>query len=342
MTTSFYKHMAKKFPVGKITERTVTDIKLNHELRTDDEAVDYLIRNDPMKFVSQALSGLEYKEVFLSLDITTDFFDRLGSTIPVYCNPRLHGFSRIVSAALIEYGILDEECYSYNQHQLVIDEVCANSGGLTSLNARIGFECSLHIQSYNQYTGELFVIGHAINHNVTLSDLDGHEIVGKIGCIALPVDSSVQTWIECLVDSILDHQNGNKKMAFFNSFAAMDQIIQRFYRGLFEFYLSKSRRGITDELRRKVKKYANDNRRLDEKLDDVAKELGISDFGKMQCRAKYKELTTTRDSIAHGGMYDLSTLDMGGVYITVFSLLVTLFNAANVEQSGWGLVVSKR
>lgn len=119
---------------------------------------------------------------------------------------------------------------------------------------------------------------------------------------------NISEWQTYLIESCVNYQMGNKKMAFFNAFASLDKFIELMYERIFDMYVENYKKykkidnAADDELKYKIRKFANVNRRLiDEKLTDCYKEcVSLSTTNFKEIKKQLNDLEKMRNTIAHG------------------------------------------
>lgn len=101
---------------------------------------------------------------------------------------------------------------------------------------------------------------------------------------------------------------GNDCTSFFNAFASLDKFIELMYERIFDMYVENYKKykkidnAADDELKYKIRKFANVNRRLiDEKLTDCYKEcVSLSTTNFKEIKKQLNDLEKMRNTIAHG------------------------------------------
>lgn len=155
----------------------------------------------------------------------------------------IKGFSRINYLKLCEYGILDYP------DQLVNDITTS------------GYEIDLHIESYNNMSGEVKLSGSFLGGKTGILSAEYNDNVVELEVCGIEKETETPSWVEYLFESCYDIENGNNKMAFFNVSAAFDNFINIIHEYMFDYYLEKYKvcgnENIKEEIKEKIRMFSN-------------------------------------------------------------------------------------
>ena len=148
-------------------------------------------------------------------------------------------------------------------------------------------------------------------------------------------EEQIPLWQEYILSSYIFYQLGNKRMAFFNAFAAIDQCIEIMYELLFEVYLEMSKytfcSDVSEEAKEHIRKrydlYQKKERRLiNDKLKDCLKTISLEkDYS--QFIEKLNEFEKIRNRIAH--CEDVKNLESSEDYINLMWLVLEFLSKTN-------------
>lgn len=151
----------------------------------------------------------------------------------------------------------------------------------------------------------------------------------------------IPLWQEYILSSFVFYHLGNKRMAFFNAFAAIDQCIEIMYELLFTVYLSMVKYTLCSDVSAEAKEYIlkrydlyqkKERRLIDEKLKDCLKAISLEkDYS--QFIEKLNEFEKIRNKIAH--CENVEDLESSEDYINLMWLVLELLsktNGKNVED----------
>lgn len=156
-------------------------------------------------------------------------------------------------------------------------------------------------------------------------------------CTAYAVykEEPIPLWQEYILSSFIFYQLGNKRMAFFNAFAAIDQCIEIMYELLFGVYREMLKytccSDVSEEAKEHIDKRHNlyqkkERRLIDEKLKDCLKTISLKkDYS--QFIEKLNEFEKIRNGIAH--CEDVKNLESSEDYINLMWLVLELLSKTN-------------
>ena len=158
---------------------------------------------------------------------------------------------------------------------------------------------------------------------------------------AIYEDEQIPLWQEYILSSFIFYQLGNKRMAFFNAFATIDQCIEIMYESLFRVYLSMVKYTLCSDVSEDAKEYIikrydlyqkKERRLIDEKLKDCLKTIPLEkDYS--QFIEKLSEFEKIRNKIAH--CENVKDLEYSEDYINLMWLVLELLsktNGKNIED----------
>lgn len=185
----------------------------------------------------------------------------------------------------------------------------------------LGFESNTNIIEHDKCL--VHVIGNLSLRGINLYDIDNlFTPIARLRVEGIE-DSSIiekECWLDYLLTSIINYEKENYILAFFNLFAGFDAFIEGVNKKIFLYYLENytrlkngeyiliNRKSIGDDVQEyltgEIKKFANDSRRLNDKLMNILSALGINKDDRkdtlLYAGENFKQREKIRNAIAHG------------------------------------------
>ncbi|MVX64221.1 hypothetical protein GKZ28_11020 [Clostridium chromiireducens] len=276
-----------------------------------------IIKEDSLEFLINTLPYITSETTRNRIFIESNDDIRICDRMQIFSSIDLEEYRRLLNVNLNDYGIDikgEEELVKSNSYE---------------------FNIKLDINDYSEFGSKVNLVGMFEGDCSNIIWIDQEwDFISILDVDGIRNDIDVPSWCEYLIDGCLDIYRKNNKMAFFNLFAALDNLINVIHEGIFEYYLNMCIRcGIQEVFKEKIRCFSNKTKNLNLKLTDVMKELklDIKDFETLKSWKKYSEV---RDKIAHGGTYE-DKHDINEVAYTIIMLIYSLILQKNVEKTEW-------
>ena len=307
------------------------------------------LREQPLTVVNQLIPYIKTKNIEREASMNTDDDNyRELSTVNIYDDLHIKQFSIITSVDDLEYIFTD----------------C--SGNLLS-EMEMGVESK--IAYYGSHSGDIRVEGKygrpTFQPDLTLLDLEWSVDI-KINCKIMGIlrEDDIPSWVYYLVEGCVNYNDDNINIGIFNIFAALDNFIENMNVNILDYYLSNYTR-ILDEikskypkdmeyqldaksyLKDKIKRYCRDTRRLDEKLKDIMKEVGIkgdnSGFSKLlnMWKSEFKSIEKYRNRIAHGELCNEYDVDFAACLYFILTIILSILHVRDFEKDEWQYIIER-
>lgn len=307
-----------------------SDDKSNKEIITE------LFHAKPLVVINQLIPHIVSKEkeqkASLNLD-TEDFREKV--VFPFTISFTASEFNIITDVGLPSLDFIDSDGNDVNQfinHEVELDRFNYLSK-------------DIHLKGK-------FVQDESVSHNA-FDYLDKFVSVYVTGVLA---DELIPSWVEYLIEGCINIQYKNNKMALFNIFASLDNFIEVLNEEIFNYYLenynkvikgfsitSEDKADISEFLKKKIKVFGKDNRKIIEKLRDALREVGINgknnDFKSMYALIKkVDDISDIRNKIGHGKKV-VDHFDVGDVLYTVLTVIFSTISHVDFEKNDWGKII---
>ena len=218
---------------------------------------------------------------------------------------------------------------------------------------------------YNHLSGEIFLKG-KFSYNSEVDSLilfdDYLEKYIEIDVSGLLKNDNIPSWIQYLIEGCINLEYKNKKMAFFNIFAAFDNFIELMNKKIFDYYVEyyyehiktyktynpswkqEELEEVKEYLKDKIKKYGKETRRIEDKLRDPLKEIEISgnnlNFKDMfSLVGKFSAIEKMRNTIGHGSKVE-DDIDVGSALYIVLTIILSVLLYRDMESNQWKNITS--
>lgn len=315
---------------------------------TKTEFLILVLNEEPFIILNAILPYIKDKQVFKDIKNINTKDDYRNYQFPIYDDLKINGFSIITD--------IDEP--------IIIDES----------ESWIGNVVKFQIKYCDLFDKKVYFEGTFVREN-DISAWDIEEAGLKLLCNVSGIveDESIPTFIEYLLEACINIKYKNNKMAFLNLFASFDNFIELLYEKTFEFFINKYssykeflKEQIIDELsekelsnyevvfkevftsiecdlKKKIRNFANQNRRLiDEKLISVLKEVEIhknknyANFNKIV--SEMKEIENKRNSIAHGEKVEVEE-EIGEIVYKILTIMFSIIYEQDFSLNEWSEIL---
>jgi hypothetical protein len=238
---------------------------------------------------------------------------------------RLENYSRILSVDLVEYGIIIDQDDPANSD---LSQELGEGSLKLDIMAVNGFNCSVTLRGY--VTG-----GHG-----TFDVLEWWNLSADLEIYGIKKGDKTPHWIELLVDSALHAESGNDRMAFLNSFSALENLIVTLHDDMFfDYFLGQNTK--KESVRKNIRLFANRNVILRNKLNQIINEIGFRKLKEFQqIFKKWEDLVEIRDLIAHGG-FPPKHMDVPESMYIILTIIFTLGLQEDLGANEWSSLFKK-
>lgn len=322
-------------------DRSLIGLKTNYDEK--DDIIDELNEN-PLFIINQIIPNIKCKIYELDSSLASNEDVRVDHTINVYDQFKLKEFILITGIGEFEYKFIHD-----NGTELRCEEVGVD----------------MNIDHYDYLTGDIYIKGTFsppyYQPEMDLYLLDNAGIMKAIMKVYGILKSDITPgWIYYLVEGCVTYNCNNKKMAVLNIFAALDNFIEYLYNKVFEYYVSQynelisySREKNSEEcaendktsLINKIKSYAKDTKRLDEKLKDIMREVNIKgdnpEFASL-CninKINFSNIERIRNKVAHGEIYSVEEVNFGECLYYILTVILSILYVHDFEADYWNEII---
>ncbi|MBP1926828.1 hypothetical protein J2Z76_002698 [Sedimentibacter acidaminivorans] len=227
-----------------------------------------------------------------------------------------------------------------------------------------------NINYIDYYEKKLVLDGVLNNYLLNIYDAENSGLILKCDVRGVLKDENMMPFLEYILDACVNITYKNNKMAFFNLFAAIDSYIELLYEKVFSFYienytyyienvkdcveefyefLNEGDKGkiiseVNEFLKRKIKYFSNNSRRLiNEKLKPIIKELDPTKeiyFEFDNIISYLLKAEKIRNTIAHGGR-NIQNYNVGELFYNVLSLIFSITTSDDACLSNWSKVLCR-
>lgn len=336
------ENIQKKFALETLDLEEVEHVIENKYKEDGDDSFDpqnYIesyIKSNLFGIVVNTIKDISGKEYYFMGDMDTDDDDyRHINRVQIYWDKTIKGYSRLIDVSLEDYGVpSDVDCFRVNEGNVEFNsEDCKEYLSLIT-EVPGDFSFNYEIENVNYLNGEVSFKGllSGPGNNILLISNEG--VIFKVHVTGIENATNSPSWLYYLIDGLTDINNNNKKMGFFNIFAALDNLINTQHEYIFEAYLELCKKiKISEQLKEKIRLYSPKEKKLQNKLVHVLKEFNI-EAKNLESFKKYEKLVKLRDRVAHGGIFD-DSLDINETAYTILTLIYILLLQENVEATNW-------
>lgn len=320
-----------------------SSIKLRTYYDNKDDIVEDLNEN-PVFIINQIIPNIKYEKYELDSCLESNEDVRVDHAINVYDKFQLKEFLLITGMGEFEYKFIHDDVT-----ELRCEEVGVN----------------MDIEDYNYFTGDIYIKGtfsppnYQPEMDLYLLDNAG-TMKALIKVYGILKNDITPGWIYYLVEGCVTYNSNNKKMAVLNIFAALDNFIEYLYSKIFEYYVSQyneltnySKKMNSKEcaendkacLINKIKSYAKDTKRLDEKLKDIMREVNIKgDNPKFTSlcninKINFSNIEKIRNKVAHGEIYSVEEVDFGECLYYILTVILSILYVHDFEADHWNEIM---
>lgn len=295
------------------------------------------------KYISENLFNTIARTLgYISTDIyyfygeleTNDENYRFSNSVQIYWNVHLKEYSRVISVSLEDFGMDQDVCYANVLPNGLIEGI--DEQNLNLINSIPGdYSFDLHLSRLNNLNGDAYFEGTFHGEGNRILEVSNIGVIYQIKVVGVKNDTITPSWLEYLIDGLLDLENENKKMALFNLFAALDNLINTEHEYIYEEYLELCKKiKITEPLKEKIRLFSPKEKRLENKLSHILTEFKIRNGTSLECYKHYKKIVTIRDKVAHGGQFE-NGIDVKKTAYSIVALIYILLLQENIEETSW-------
>ncbi|MFL0363139.1 HEPN domain-containing protein [Pseudobacillus sp. 179-B 2D1 NHS] len=337
------KNIKDKFLIEQInSESMMYRIANRFDLDDDDyeeieKYVEDYIRDNLFHIVINTLEDISDTTYYLSGDIETDDWDyKHSNKVHIFWNTFVKGYSRIINVTLEDYGMASDfdPITVTDDGYIEIDESYEEDFFLIrGIPGDYSFE--LKLSSLNNLNGHVLFRGTFTGPGNRILEASNNAMIYVIHVTGIKHETNTPNWLEYLIDGFLNLESKNNKMAFFNLFAALDNLINTQHEYIFEEYLELCKKiKISDQLKDKIRLFSSKEKKLQNKLNHVLDEFKIVNYKELKCYKFYTKLVKVRDKIAHGGNFE-ETIDIDEAAYSITTLIYILLLQEDVEKTNW-------
>ncbi len=219
----------------------------------------------------------------------------------------------------------------------------------------------IDIDTYDYLTGDIYIKGTFSppdcqpEMNLYLLDNAG-KMKENVEVYGIKKNDMTPGWIYYLVEGCVTYNCNNKKMAVLNIFVALHNFIEYLYNKVFEYYVTQYSKLInysievnSEEYSKndkicllgKIKNYAKDTKRLDEKLKEIMREVRMKgdnpEFASL-CninKINFNNIEKIRNKVAHGEIYSVEKVNFGECLYYILTVILSILYVHDFEADTW-------
>lgn len=241
----------------------------------------------------------------------------------IKANGEIPEFSRITSLVVEEYGVFKSKD-SNNYSDIYLTDTINES------------EFKLQLNYYNQLSGAFNLTGEFRGDYQDYSMLEWNDIGFhcKLSVNGLLKNTPYPSWIEYIIDSVINYNNKDYKMNVLNLYSAFENFITTIHdKFIFEHLAHKTGKNIKDI--DNLRSFSQERKRLFLKVEQIIDFLGLSKL--KEAINNIEKYETDRHRIAHGAVKnnELSNIDYIDMLYSVVFVILSVSTNSILDTDEW-------